>query len=145
MTQEEEHLRLLSIFHYVVAGLVALFSLFPIFHLIFGLFIVFAPGKVGTKEEQAGAAVIGWAFVLFAAALIAVGLAFAACVFAAGLFLAKRRHYLFCLAMAGVECMFMPFGTVLGVFTIIVLVREPVKQLFKGNTSLQPSVPAVGG
>ena len=80
MTQEEEHLRLLSIFHYVVAGVVALFSLFPIFHLIFGLFVVFAPGKVGGKEEQAGAAVIGWAFVTFAVVFIAIGWGFAACI-----------------------------------------------------------------
>ena len=29
--------------------------------------------------------------------------------------------------------MFMPFGTVLGVFTIIVLMRESVKQEFAGN------------
>jgi hypothetical protein len=35
--------------------------------------------------------------------------------------------------MAGIECMFMPFGTVLGVFTIITLTREPVKQLFGAN------------
>ncbi len=32
--------------------------------------------------------------------------------------------------MAGVACMFMPFGTVLGVFTIIVLLRDSVKELF---------------
>jgi len=32
--------------------------------------------------------------------------------------------------MAGVECMFMPFGTVLGVFTIIVLMRPSVKEIF---------------
>jgi hypothetical protein len=40
---------------------------------------------------------------------------------------------MFCLVMGGVECLFMPFGTVLGVFTIIVLMREPVKQLFGVN------------
>jgi len=34
MDRDEEQLRLLSIFHYVVAGLAALFSFFPIFHLI---------------------------------------------------------------------------------------------------------------
>ena len=130
MTQEEEHLRLLSIFHYVVAGLAALFALFPIFHLVFGLIMVFAPGRVDGKEEAA-AALIGWAFVIFAAAFIMIGWAFAACVLAAGRFLAQRRNYMFCLVMAAVECMFMPFGTVLGVFTIIALVREPVKQLFK--------------
>jgi hypothetical protein len=38
--------------------------------------------------------------------------------------------------MAGVECLFMPFGTVLGVFTIIVLMRESVKQVFAANKSL---------
>ena len=32
--------------------------------------------------------------------------------------------------MAGIECIFMPVGTVLGVFTIIVLVRNSVKALF---------------
>jgi hypothetical protein len=32
--------------------------------------------------------------------------------------------------MAGVACMFMPFGTVLGVFTIVVLLRDSVKELF---------------
>jgi hypothetical protein len=35
-----------------------------------------------------------------------------------------------CFAMAGVECIFMPFGTVLGVFTILVLNRQSVKELF---------------
>jgi len=32
--------------------------------------------------------------------------------------------------MAAVACAFGPFGTVLGVFTIIVLMRDPVKELF---------------
>jgi hypothetical protein len=40
------------------------------------------------------------------------------------------EEYTFCLVMAGVACMFMPFGTVLGVFTIIVLLRDSVKELF---------------
>jgi hypothetical protein len=32
--------------------------------------------------------------------------------------------------MAAVECLFMPFGTVLGIFTIVVLNRDSVKPLF---------------
>ena len=40
MTKDEEHLRLLSIFHFVVAGMTALFALFPIIHLLIGLAIV---------------------------------------------------------------------------------------------------------
>ncbi len=42
-----------------------------------------------------------------------------------------HRRRLFCLVVAGVECAFMPFGTVLGVFTIAVLMRESVKELFE--------------
>ena len=34
MNQDEEHLKLLSTFHYILAGMAGLFALFPIFHLI---------------------------------------------------------------------------------------------------------------
>jgi hypothetical protein len=135
MKQDEEHLRLLSIFHYVVAGVAALFALFPIIHLVFGLFILLAPKGFEHKGEPAPA-FIGWLFVLFPALLMVIGWAFAAFVLAAGRFLAQRKHYMFCLVMAAVECMFMPIGTVLGVFTIIVLMREPVKQLFNAGPPL---------
>jgi len=143
MTKDEDHLRLLSIFHYVVGGLAALFALFPIFHLVLGLFFVFAPGKMGAKGE-APPAFIGWMFVIFSAAFILVGWAFAALVLTTGRFLAKRKYYMFCLVMAGVECVFMPFGTVLGVFTIIVLIRDPVKQLFTANETLQATAAPPG-
>ena len=49
----------------------------------------------------------------------------------AGRKLAVRRSYTYCLVVAGIECLFMPFGTVLGVFTIIVLIRPSVKALFE--------------
>lgn len=131
MKQDEEHLRLLSIFHYVVAGLAALFALFPIFHLIFGIFMILAPQKFGGHgQEQPPLALMGWFFVIFASMFITLGWTIAALILTTGRFLARRRHYTFCLVMAGMECLFMPFGTVLGVFTILVLVRESVKPLF---------------
>ena len=136
MTQDEDHLKLLSIFHYVVGGLAGLFALLPIFHLVIGLVMVFAPGKLA-EGGQSPPVFIGWIFVIFAALFITIGWAFTACVLTAGRFLAKRKHYLFCLVMGAIECIFMPFGTVLGVFTIIVLMREPVKQLFAANKTLQ--------
>ena len=133
MTQDEEHLRLLSIFHYVVAGLAALFALFPIFHLILGLFMIFAPDKMFPGKQDVAPALIGWFFVIFASVFITLGWTFAALIVTTGRFLARHKHYTFCLVMAGIECLFMPFGTVLGVFTILVLVRESVKPLFGVN------------
>ncbi len=135
MTQDDDHLRLLSIFHYVVAAMAGLFALFPIFHLVFGLFFIFAPEKFEGGGEAPPAA-LGWMFVIFAAVFILIGWVFAAFVYTTGRFLAKRRHYLFCLVMGGVECMFMPFGTVLGVFTLVVLMRESVKRQFTANQAL---------
>ena len=132
MTNDGEHLRLLSIFHYVVAGMAGLFALFPIIHLTIGLFLVFAPDKFA-GNGQPPPAFLGWFFVIFAAVFIILGWILAALVLTAGRFLAKRKHYTFCLVMAGVECLFMPFGTVLGAFTISLLTREPVKQLFSGQ------------
>jgi hypothetical protein len=129
MNQDEQHLRLLSIFHYVTAGLAGLFALFPLIHLVMGLVMILAPEKFSSAGEPPPAW-LGWLFVVMASLFILLGWTFAGFVFAAGRFLAKRKRYLFCLVMAGIECMFMPFGTVLGVFTIIVLSRDPVKRLF---------------
>jgi hypothetical protein len=129
MSKDEEHLKLLSIFHYVVGGLAGLFALFPIFHLLIGLFLVFAPNHLIPKGEMPPR-FFGWFFVLFASAFILIGWIFAGCVIFAGRFLATRRHYIYCLVIAGLECIFMPFGTALGVFTIIVLTRDSVKGLF---------------
>lgn len=129
MTQDEDHLRLLSIFHYVVGALAALFAFFPIIHLLVGLFLILAPEKFGAKGE-APPAFLGWFFVVFAAGFMIFGWAFATLVILTGRFLAQRKYYTFCFVIAVIESLFMPFGTVLAVFTLAVLLRESVKQLF---------------
>ena len=136
MTQDEEHLRLLSIFHYVVGGLAGLFALFPIIHLVIGLLFILAPEKMAGKGGPPPA-FIGWFFVIFALVFITLGWVFAAFVLTAGRYLGKRKHHLFCLVMAGIECIFVPFGTVLGVFTIIVLSRDSVKQIFAASNPIR--------
>ena len=132
-TQQErtdsEHLNLLSIFHYVVAGVSALFACFPVLYLALGLFMIFAPEKMGGRNN-APPEFVGWMFIAFAAGFILAGWTFAVLVFVAGRFLSKRKGYNFCFVMACVECLFMPFGTILGVFTLLVLMRPSVKELF---------------
>ncbi|HTX20445.1 MAG TPA: hypothetical protein VMD27_01090 [Candidatus Aquilonibacter sp.] len=81
--------------------------------------------------------VVAWILIFMGGLFMALGWAFAGLVFVAGRFLARRKHHTFCLVVAGVACLFMPFGTVLGVFSIIVLIREPVKQLFIASQPAQ--------
>jgi hypothetical protein len=125
--QDADQLRLLSIFHYVCGGMMALFACFPIIHLVMGLVFMFIPQKSGDGPPPA---LIGAFFVVIALIIILLGWAIAGLVAWAGRCLSRRIHYTFCLVMAAIECMFMPVGTVLGVFTIIVLIRPSVKLLF---------------
>lgn len=124
--QDAEHLRLLSVFHYVVAGLLGVFSLFPVIHLTLGILMV--TGQL--DDANPPPALFGWMFVLLPALMILGGLALALCMAVAGYKLGHHRAYTYCLVVAAVECLFMPFGTVLGVFTIIVLMRPSVKERF---------------
>ncbi|MFH0910832.1 MAG: hypothetical protein V1918_04935 [Planctomycetota bacterium] len=130
MNSDEEHLRLLSVFHYVVGGLAALFACLPILHLGLGLALLFAPGSF---HGQGGPPPRFVAFLLIgiALAVILLGWLFALCLILAGRFLGRRRHYLYCLVMGGISCLFMPFGTFLGVVTLIVLLGPSVQARFE--------------
>ena len=126
---DNEHLKLLAIFHYVLGGISALFACIPIIHLVMGLLFILAPQKFGQGSNQPPA-FIGWFFVIFASCFILLGWIFAVLTLFTGRCIARRGRYMFCFVWACVECVFMPFGTVLGVFTILVLNRASVKALF---------------
>ena len=136
MSQDEDHLKLLAIFHYVVAGLAALVSLFPTVHLLVGIGMV--SGFFTDPKDPFPFSLVGWIFITFASCWIVFGLAFSSCMVMAGRCLRQRRKYKFCLVMAGLACIFMPFGTVLGVFTIITLTSESVKALFQHPVPAEP-------
>jgi len=61
--QDREHLQLLAIFHYVVAGLAALFSLFPLLYTTVGAIFIFA-ARHGTAKpgEELSPEFVGWIF-----------------------------------------------------------------------------------
>lgn len=139
MDQDDQHLQLLSIFHYVVGALMALFALFPLIHLAMGLGMVTGAFPAESADDAQALRAVGGVFACFAGALILTGLALAGCSIAAGAFLAQRTRYTFCLVVAAVECVFMPFGTVLGVFTLVVLLRDSVKREF--GITVPPSAP----
>ncbi|MFH1730283.1 MAG: hypothetical protein ABIF82_01365 [Planctomycetota bacterium] len=130
VSRDDEHLRILSICHYVYGGVQAAFACIPLIHVAIGLVMVFAGVGEG-RDECAPLAIIGGLFAVIGAAVVLFGWAVAACVVYAGRCLAQRKSHTFCFVMAAICCLFIPFGTVLGVFTIIVLSRPSVKALFE--------------
>ena len=67
MDRDTEQLNLLAIFHYVVAGLAALFSFFPLLYTALGVIFIFA-ARHGTAKagEELPPEFLGWIFVVSA-------------------------------------------------------------------------------
>ncbi len=129
MNDDAQHLKLLSIFHFVVAGITALVGCFPIIHLAVGIAIL--SGRFPPQpNDPAAESFMGWMFTGIAGVMIVTMWSFAIVLLFAGRSIQERRRWTFCVVVAGLECMMMPFGTVLGVFTIIVLLRPSVRHLF---------------
>jgi hypothetical protein len=138
MSQDRENLELLAIFHYVVAGLAALFSFFPLLYTTVGAIFIFAAWHGAAKPgEDLPPEFLGWIFAVLGSVLFLIGIAMAICILMTGRSLALRKRYSFVLVMACIECLFIPFGTILGVFTIVVLSRESVRELF--STAATPA------
>lgn len=140
MDQTDHHIQILSVFHYVVAGLAAAFSFLPVFHLAFGMAIV--TGAIKSGHDEGVLQFVGCLMAAAAMFVILAGLTFALLVALSGRFLATRRHFTYCLVIAGVECIFSPFGTVLGVFTLIVLTRAGVRERFTPSLTDAPTSPS---
>lgn len=128
--KDEKHLDQLSLGFKIYAAINALFSCFPFIHLFLGIMMVTGRMNDGANPPPAA---FGWFFIVFAAVFISVGWTYSICNFYAGRFLKERRSYTFCFVMSCINCAMAPFGTVLGVFGIIVLVRDSVKNIFKEN------------
>jgi hypothetical protein len=139
--EDASQLRLLSIFHYVVAGLTAVFSLFPLIHVGIGIATLTGAMPINSNGEPASPGeteLFGWIFIMIGSVLILCGLTLAGFMAYAGRCLARRRRHTLCLVVAALSCMLMPLGTVLGVFTLIILLRPAVKAAFVAPSPTQP-------
>jgi MFS family permease len=75
-------------------------------------------------------AFIGYFFVGLASGLILLGWTAAICTAISGRCIQKRTKWRFGFVVGAILCAFMPFGTVLGVFTLILLNKDSVKELY---------------
>jgi len=135
MDEDLKRLGLLSKLHYVMGGLIALFACIPLAHVAIGLAILL--GKLPTSQGGTPPpAIFGLIFLLVGILFVLLGWGTAFCIILAGKKLAQYKHWTFCVAVAAVQLMMVPLGTLLGVFTIVTLVKDPVKQMFEANKSL---------
>ena len=129
--EKQQYLQYLAIGHYVMAVLAFLFGSIPLLHIVFGIAV--AVEGVGTGSGQS----LPIAGLTFGLVLIFFGLVFVLSAWAYGIFMIKaakalkeHRNHLLCMVMAAVSCIFAPVGTVLGIFTLLLLLDGEVKAAF---------------
>lgn len=127
---DADHLQLLAIFHFIGAGLAVVGMLFLFAHYSFMHHFLDNPkmweGQRGQPPPAQFFAIFKWFYVFFGLWLV-VSLVLN---LLSGFFLQAKKHRTFSLIVAGVNCIHIPLGTVLGVFTIIVLLRSSVRELY---------------
>lgn len=130
---DEEHLKLLSLGYMISAGVSAFFSLFALMYAGMGLFIGTAmttfPNS-GSPTDQPPPAFVGWLLGGVGFALFVVIAGFGALKLLIAFRIRQRRSRTLCLVIAGMSCLGVPYGTVLGVLTFIVLGRTSVTRQF---------------
>ncbi len=144
--EDREHLSALSIGHFLLAG-VALLGGIPT--LILGVTASKVVDELGTDiaagmgqvTDQTGSNPFGASpdamlqdFGTMVTTFIVLGLLLAVIstvhLAVVGMKLRQRRWWTFCYLTGWGECIMFPFGTILGIFTIVVLSRPSVKRLF---------------
>jgi hypothetical protein len=128
---DADHLNLLSIFHFISAGLGLLGILFlivdsAVMHFIFTNPQFWQNQKGGPPPRE----ILTFLIVFYI--VLAVLIAFSSILnVLSGWFLHTRKNRTFSLIVAGINCVQVPVGTVLGVFTIIVLSRPSVREMYQ--------------
>jgi hypothetical protein len=132
---DEEHLRLLSVFHYI-SGILTLFVSLIFLFQFFMFSVIFDEimmeisdytmiGNYNFDPEIFSVLIYLWMVLFFL--FIAFGIA----QILSGKFLRAKKHRIFSFIVAIVNILFFPYGTILGVMTIIVLNRSSVIELYR--------------
>lgn len=126
-TPAEEHLRLLAIFHWILAAFSLLFCAIPVVYA--GIGFLFLSGTIPDAGKGPPPA-FGWLFVIFGLIGLLLAASYTTLLVLSARALSARRRWLLVLVTAGLSCALFPMGTVLGAFTFAVLLRPDVRVLF---------------
>ncbi len=138
-----EHVRLLAIGYYVYAGLACLGSCGGLFYVGLGTFLGKAMREMPTrpgqeKPPEAFVDLFQWLFTGIGAVFFVAALTIALVSFLSARWISQHRNRTFSLVVAALICLSVPFGTTLGVFTFIVLLRPEAERLYERAAGAAP-------
>jgi hypothetical protein len=113
-------------FHYVTAGLIAILSCLPAIGLWYAWKAMTALPDASEIEHW-----IPVTMVITGVVFLADGWILALLMLLAGSFIRKRKHRTFCLVVAAISIPHVPFASILGAFSISILMRPDVEAMFE--------------
>jgi len=144
--EDSEHLSALSIGHFILAGVALLGGIPTLIYGVAGAKLMDEFGSdlsmaMGDIPGSPGVDALGSSpdamlqdlttlLTTMIAAVVVLALVSAIHLAVVGVKIRQRRWWTFCYLTGWGECLMFPFGTILGIFTIIVLSRPSVKRLF---------------
>ncbi|HEU5179867.1 MAG TPA: hypothetical protein VFW45_03680 [Candidatus Polarisedimenticolia bacterium] len=129
---DQEHLKLLSIGYLISGCLDAFFSLLGLFYIFMGVFLSRVIARAGAANMQGPPPeFVAWIFGFLGVAILLIMMASFVLKVLVYQRLRQRRSRIFCMVVAGLTCIWIPFGTLLGVLTFLVLARSSVIRLFE--------------
>jgi len=130
LSRDDDHLKLLSLFYYILGGINAFYALIPLIHITIGILLTVLTPFLPRKSGEPPMAIFGILLIFIGCFVIIVILCFAFLKIFAGYCIAKRKYRAFIYVAAALSCLSFPYGLVLGVFTFIVFSRESVTAQF---------------
>jgi hypothetical protein len=128
---DAKHIHLLMIAHFVYAGLAIIGIGFLFLHYTILSSVLDNP-DIWKKPESTNMMpgeifeIFQWIYLVIGAFCLITGIGN----LLSGIFLKMRKYRIFSLVVAVINCINIPIGTVLGIFTFVVLVRESVRELY---------------
>ena len=133
---DQEHLKLLSIFHYISGGLSIMFSLFLTGYFLFISFII-KNSLYSTPYHRAlnpdFPASFFSIFLLIFGILAFLAFTFSICQILSARFIQLRKYRWFSFTVSIINLISIPYGTILGIMTIMVLSRDSIINLYSGK------------
>lgn len=135
MDTTEHDLKLLSIGYYIQGALITSYALLMLAYIAFiGALLSVAQRHGDETGRQLPPGAVAFIEGLLASITI-FALACGIALIYAGWALRKYKHRMFIFVMAALGCLAIPYGTVLSIFTFMVLQRPTAKALFSGAPS----------
>ncbi|MBT8484680.1 MAG: hypothetical protein KJO43_03810 [Phycisphaerae bacterium] len=135
---DAQHVKVLAVLYFVMSGLALFGMCFGGVYIMLGLALqsdaVMASGNATpaeVQEMQLGGTIMGIA----GGVALFISVVAGAMHLLTGFFLLRHTHRTFCVVVAAITCLSIPIGTVLGVFTIVVLARPAVRVMFDADRS----------